>query len=87
MLIATFSDPGHSWYAVARSTIARLGLLDKISMYSYQCNTGDVVYLEEDCDAGLVLSALKDSGVDFEIQDFISENKDSFVRSCNRFSV
>jgi len=85
MLIENFSDAGHSWYAAQRSTIVSLGLLDKISRYSYQKD--DVVYLEEDCDAGLVLSALTNSGVTFETHHHKSNAGDSFVRSCNRFSA
>ena len=43
-----FDDPGHGWLAVKRKELAALGLLDKISIYSYQ--RGATVYLEEDCD-------------------------------------
>jgi len=87
MLIETFSDAGHSWYAVSRSTIASLGLLDTVSRFSYQCAASGTVYLEEDCDAGLVLSALTNSGATFETHHHKSTNEDSFVRSCNRFSA
>jgi len=43
-----YSDPGHSWMAVKRNELIRLGILHLISSYSYQ--KGETVYLEEDCD-------------------------------------
>jgi hypothetical protein len=54
--IVRHSDPGHSWYAVKRSRLEALGLIDKISACSYQ--RGDTVYLEEDQDASLLWYAL-----------------------------
>jgi len=48
-----YHDPGHGWLAVKRVELKRLGLLDKISEYSYQ--RGKTVYLEEDSDAGIFL--------------------------------
>lgn len=48
-----YSDPGHGWLAVKRQRLIDLGILDKISSYSYQ--RGATVYLEEDCDASLYL--------------------------------
>jgi len=45
------TDGGHGWLAVKRAELVELGILDKVSRYSYQ--RGDTVYLEEDCDASL----------------------------------
>ena len=45
-----FEDPGHGWLEVTRAELERLGLLDKISGYSYQSIDGLFVYLEEDSD-------------------------------------
>lgn len=42
------SDPGHAWLAVKRKLLIDLGILHKITPYSYQ--KGKTVYLEEDCD-------------------------------------
>lgn len=42
------TDGGHGWVAVKRSELVALGILDKITHFSYQ--RGDTVYLEEDCD-------------------------------------
>jgi len=51
------SDPGHAWLEVPRAELVALGILQKVSQYSYQ-NKG-MVYLEEDCDAGLFIDAKK----------------------------
>lgn len=52
--IYTFhSDSQHGWLAVKRSELIQLGILEKISPYSYQSDTGKTVYLEEDGDADL----------------------------------
>lgn len=55
--IQFFADPGHGWARVSRAELIRLGILDRISFYSYQ--RGDHVYLEEDMDLGTYLQALK----------------------------
>lgn len=54
------SDPGHGWGKVLRSTINELGIADQISPYSHQ-ELG-FVYLEEDCDLPVFITALKARG-------------------------
>lgn len=54
--IKFYSDPGHGWAAVKRGLLADLGLLDKVSQFSYQ--RGQTVYLEEDSDLPKFLMAL-----------------------------
>jgi hypothetical protein len=49
------TDPAHGWLAVKRKELEELGLLDKISPYSYQ--RGETVYLEEDADMALFHNA------------------------------
>jgi len=56
------SDPGHAWLEVPRAELVELGILNKVSQYSYQ--HGDMVYLEEDCDAGLFIDARRITGKD-----------------------
>lgn len=51
------TDPGHGWLAVKRKECVELGILDKISSWSYQ--KGQTVYLEEDCDAALFFNAYR----------------------------
>lgn len=55
-----YADSGHAWVAVKRSLLSELGVLDKISRFSYQSKTGQTIYLEEDCDAGLFVNAYKE---------------------------
>jgi len=50
-------DPGHGWFGVKRAALAELGILDKVSHYSYE--RGATVYLEEDCDASLFFAAVR----------------------------
>jgi hypothetical protein len=59
-----YSDPGHGWVPVKRQTLLRLGIAHKVSPYSYQ--RGQTVYLEEDCDAGLLIQALGTRGDDWD---------------------
>ena len=52
------ADPGHGWVEVEKAELIRLGVASEISHYSYRF--GSVVYLEEDCDAGIYIEALKE---------------------------
>ena len=54
-LYTFYNDPGHGWLRVQRQELIDLGIADKITPYSYQKD--DLVYLEEDCDAGKFLEA------------------------------
>jgi hypothetical protein len=58
--IKVYEDPGHAWGAVKRKVLFDLGIAGKISTYSYQ--KGETVYLEEDCDLGVLIGALKAKG-------------------------
>ncbi len=58
------SDAGHGWLAVKRQELVELGIIDKISHFSYQ--RGKTVYLEEDCDCSLFINALEAKGIKFE---------------------
>ena len=55
-----FSDPGHGWVRFPKARLAKLGIADKISTYSYQ--NGANAFLEEDCDLSVLITALKASG-------------------------
>lgn len=55
-----YSDSGHGWLAVKVERLEQLGLLDRITHYSYL--RGKTAYLEEDCDAGSFLNAAKAAG-------------------------
>lgn len=61
MKIKFYSDCGHGWAAVKRQTLIDMGIIDKVSTYSYQ--RGQSVYLEEDCDLSLLIGVLKAKGI------------------------
>lgn len=73
-----YTDPGHGWLAVPLSELERLGIADKISTYSYM--SGDVAYLEEDCDAPLFIKA---AGIT-EFREVNTDNE-SIIRSYRRY--
>jgi hypothetical protein len=60
-----YPDAGHGWLAVKRSFLIELGILNKISGYSYQ--RGGTVYLEEDCDATTFQKELEARGIEYEV--------------------
>lgn len=76
-------DPGHGWLEVTRSELKNLGILKKISHFSYQ--NGDNVYLEEDDDAFVFINAKKENGEKVEI-DFRFCNDYSEIRNYPSFS-
>jgi hypothetical protein len=66
------ADSGHAWLAVKRKELIKLGVLGKISDFSYQ--NGATVYLEEDCDAGIFINAKKALGEDIDVRESFQEN-------------
>lgn len=73
MRLKYYTDPGHGWVAVKRSVIEQFDLTNVISSYSYQL--GNTVYLEEDCDAFALATALKNKGIAVEYIMKSSENR------------
>jgi hypothetical protein len=49
-------DPAHGWMQVPKKLLLQLGIADKISGYSYETEFN--AYLEEDCDMGILFTAL-----------------------------
>lgn len=84
MNIQYYCDPGHGWMKVKRSLLIELGIADKISGYSYQRD--DMAYLEEDCDAGLLLRTLDSRGIKWTLKQSHS-NKSSRIRNYRRYEV
>lgn len=81
--ITVFCDPGHAWGKVARSELIEMGLIDKITSYSYQC--GEWVYLEEDCDLARYVDALEKAGFTPRFKSSYSKNS-SKIRTYERFT-
>lgn len=78
------SDAGHGWLAVKQKELAELGILEKVSVFSY--HNGQTVYLEEDVDAGLFVQAyLSKHGKKPAIRESYQEN--STIRSYARFVI
>lgn len=67
-------DPGHGWIETPKAFLRALGILHKVSTYSYQ--NEEYVFLEEDCDAALLINTLEQRGlpvpefIDVEHSDF-----------------
>lgn len=78
-----YSDPGHGWLAVAYSDVLAAGLdLLNFSRYSYA--NGQTLFLEEDLDAGVFLTAWKSLGFTYKIEEKNEPNRDSFVRRLSK---
>ena len=75
-------DPGHGWLAVPYSELLDLGIANEISPYSY-FHKG-TVYLEEDCDAGIYIDAIKVNGDTIKLTRSYSENTPIRDYACYR---
>lgn len=73
-----YADPGHGWLKCNRKLVFDLGVESQISRFSYQ--RGDSVFLEEDCDAPVVMRALEAKGVKVAVK-YHSGNKSSRIRN------
>jgi len=54
-------DDAHGWLEVDLQFLQTIGILNKISCYSYYSEVSGKAYLEEDCDAGILFKAMGDS--------------------------
>lgn len=78
-----YADPGHGWLAVTYDDIADVGLtVDKFSPYSYV--RGEVLYLEEDCDASLFFAAYRAKHGRAPKYVTTHTNADSLIRTYSR---
>lgn len=84
MNIIHYCDPGHGWMKVRKSLLVKLEIAHLISSYSYERK--EMAYLEEDCDAGLLLKALDRKGVKWAIKSSHTD-KQSKIRNYKRYSV
>jgi hypothetical protein len=80
--IQIFEDPGHGWARVPKQRLQRLGIADRISTYSYQ--NGANAFLEEDCDLGVLISALKERGHEIRFRTHHT-NRSSKIRSFDTY--
>ena len=78
-----YQDPGHGWVKVPAFLLHQLGVANDVSRYSY-VHQGHV-YLEEDCDAPLVLNALHRRGVRYTLNDNFHTNGRSRIRGYDNY--
>ena len=78
-----YSDPSHGWIKIDIEKLKRLGLLNKISSYSYINNNH--AYLEEDSDASVLLDRLKELNISYKFNYHYS-NTESKLRSYEYYS-
>lgn len=80
-----YSDPGHGWIAVKRDYLTTLGIMGDITAFSYQ--RGGTVYLEEDGDAGLFVTAYKNATGENPVWNQKHTDKRSSIRSYECFNA
>ena len=80
--IQIFADPGHAWARFPKARLEKLGIADKISLFSYQ--RGANAFLEEDCDLGLLIGALKQRGYTIRFQEGHT-NRQSKIRGYDTY--
>ena len=68
-----YADPSHAWVKVKIAELDKLGISKYITSFSYV--RGDHAYLEEDCDAGVFLSALKERGIEPKFKFHHTDNR------------
>jgi len=78
-----YNDPSHAWLAVKRIELLRLGIINKISPYSYQ--KGKTVYLEEDDDARKFIETKKALNEEITIKEIYHKNTP--IRHYKSFSI
>jgi len=66
-LFHVYTDPGHGWLKATMQILREFGVSEKISSCSYR--RGNNVWLEEDCDAPLLINAMKKQGIDVKFAD------------------
>lgn len=79
-----YIDPGHGWLAVKITELLELGIITKITSYSYM--RGATAYLEEDVDASLFIHAYKDKYGTEPNQTCIYTNNRSNIRSYDSYN-
>jgi hypothetical protein len=84
MILHKYNDPGHGWAKIQRAVLIKLGVIDQISHYSYQ--RGEFVYLEEDCDLGVLGDKLKERGEELVIRHHFAD-KTSKIRGYASFAI
>lgn len=80
--VQIFEDPGHGWARFPKQRLAKLGIADKISTYSYQ--NGANAFLEEDCDLDVLIGALRQRGYEVRFRTHHTD-RSSKIRSFETY--
>ena len=83
------SDCGHGWLEVPAREIRDLGIEGDISGYSYISTDGMTVYLEEDCDEGVFIKAVRNNSPSFDssyIPHCVHHDGDCFIRELASYT-
>lgn len=83
LTLTFYSDAGHGWLKAPAALLDELNLKDKITSFSKLRNKD--VFLEEDCDAPVLLNALEGIGCKVRIVERHTD-KSSKIRSYDRYS-
>jgi hypothetical protein len=79
------SDCGHGWLEVPAREIRALGIEGDISGYSYISTDGMTVYLEEDCDEGVFIKAVRNNHL-YDFFDYVHHDGDCFIRELASYT-
>ena len=78
MRLDFYEDPGHGWLAVPLELLDMVGLVDKVSTYSYI--RGGLAHLEEDCDYSLFAATMRERDIPFTVREHRCDGR-SRIRS------
>jgi len=76
MTFTYIEDPGHAWLQVPYSLLERLNIDNKITQYSYRNRY--FAWLEEDCDAPLLIDVLRANEEEFTIEEHYVKDRDVY---------
>jgi len=82
--LQVFTDPSHGWIKISLKHLNQLNLIDKITLYSFINNKH--AYLEEDCDASLLIDTLKQNNIHFEFR-YHHSNTSSKLRYYDQYNI
>ena len=80
-----FPDPGHGWLAVPLADVQELGLT-KADFSSFSYMKGEVLYLEEDCDAEVFHNAYTNKHGRPPVHRTVHTDSDSIIRTYRRIA-
>ncbi len=84
MKFNVYSDPQHGWCKVKRSLLVKLCIDNDISSFSYE--RGEYVYLEEDRDMNIFITAMNNESIKFSFNE-LNGNRSSRIRNYNRYTA